>query len=150
MIEVKQTILHDPENGKFGNCFSATVASLLHIDIDDVPVFDDVKTWVQDFNAWLKQYGLAFFTISSEDQRLAGAMNIKGWYHEVGGKTNRSKDTLHACVGLDDDLIFDPHPSNDFLINADSYGVFITLEPWRTAEIYKKEQDESRSVATSI
>ena len=36
---VKQTIEHDPESGNWGNCFSAVLASLLDIPIEDVPVF---------------------------------------------------------------------------------------------------------------
>ena len=38
MIPTTQTILHDPDNGKIGNCLSAVLASLLHLPIELVPL----------------------------------------------------------------------------------------------------------------
>ncbi len=34
MKPTKQTVLHDPANGKHGNCLSAVLASLLHLPIE--------------------------------------------------------------------------------------------------------------------
>ncbi|MBK8896638.1 MAG: hypothetical protein IPN66_05310 [Candidatus Competibacteraceae bacterium] len=39
MNPTRQTILHDKEAGLFGNCLQATLASLLHMPIDEVPHF---------------------------------------------------------------------------------------------------------------
>jgi hypothetical protein len=50
MIPVKQTVLHDPANGKVGNCFSAVLSSLLHIPIEDIPMFQDPLNWIKDLN----------------------------------------------------------------------------------------------------
>jgi hypothetical protein len=132
MIPVKQTILHSPNTGVQGNCLSAVLASLLHIPIDAIPTFSNDETWLKDLNAWLRPHGLAYMTWASDSfPDTLAAFGITGLYHELGGKTKRFSDVGHACVALDGDLIFDPHPSNDGLNDGvEACGVFIALRPW--------------------
>lgn len=131
MQNVKQTILHDPENDKHGNCFSAVLASLLHVPIDDVPVFSaPYPKWQQEVNAWLRQFGLAYIQIGGFDEWCA-EIGISGCHHEIAGPTLRSNDVLHACVAVDGVSVFDPHPDDTGLTEAQAHGVFIALEPWR-------------------
>lgn len=145
MIKTKQTILHDPANGKHGNCFSAVLASLLHIDISTVPVFKNPQTWRTELNVWLRQFGLAYMSVKGFDE-YASDNGIEGLWHETAGTTNRGNDVLHACVSKDCKVVFDPHPDGSGLANIEEHGVFITLEPWRckrksgeqiVAEIFK-------------
>lgn len=145
MIKTKQTILHDPANGKHGNCLSAVIASLLHIDIETVPVFCTPGTWVKDLNSWLRQFGLAYCMIEDFDLQIE-AYGIEGLWHEISGNTSRSNDVAHACVAKDGALKFDPHPDNSGLTKITCHGFFIALEPWRckrksgeqiVAEIFK-------------
>lgn len=131
MNPTKQTVLHDPANGKHGNCFSAVLASLLHLPIEDVPVFSSpAPKWQQELNAWLRPFGLAYMQIGTFDEWCAD-LNISGCYCEVGGKTNRHADVSHACVGRDGMPILDPHPDDTGLTEVEASGVFIVLEPWR-------------------
>lgn len=144
MNPTKQTILHDPANGQHGNCLSAVLASLLHLEIDEVPVFQDNETWVKDMNAWLKAYGLAYLSFPVKGyEGMLESLGIKGLHHEIGGMTNRFSDVCHSCIGEDGKLVFDPHPSNEGLnAGVESYGVFIALRPWELAEIKRmKEYD---------
>ena len=129
MKPIKQTILHDPANGKHGNCLSAVIASLLHIDIETVPLFITPGTWVQDLNAWLEPFGLAYCMVEDFDLQIE-AYGIKGMWHEVSGNTGRSKDVTHACVANDGVLVFDPHPDNTGLTKITCHGFFIALRPW--------------------
>lgn len=129
MIPTRQTILHDPENGKHGNCFSAVLASLLHIDIETIPVFSDTTRWQRDLNAWLRPFGLAYIAISDFDV-WADSLGIEGCYHEVAGNTSRSVDVLHACVGINGVVEFDPHPDGTGLTERTGHGLFIALRPW--------------------
>ncbi len=131
MIPKPQTILHDPENGKFGNCFSAVIASLLHLSVDEVPVFSNDR-WQIELNAWLKPYGLAYinFELAAFSQALKD-FGIQGCHHEVAGPSPRSTDVHHACVGYDSELVFDPHPGRAGLQQITSCGIFVALEPWR-------------------
>lgn len=130
MIPTKQTVLHDPAHGKYGNCLSAVVASLLHLPIAEVPSFIQPDTWMKDLNVWLRPYGLAFCLIDDFDLRI-DAYGIEGLYHEVTGNTHRSTEVLHACVAKDGEMVFDPHPDNSGLTRITCYGVFIALEPWK-------------------
>lgn len=132
MIKVQQTIEHDPDNGKWGNCFSAVLASLLHLPIEDIPVFCKLGTWERDLNTWLRPYGLAFIQIRNMEE-VCEVAGIQGWHHEVYGTTVRGGDVLHANVGVDGRPVFDPHPDSTGLVNVAGYGVFIALEPWRIA-----------------
>lgn len=135
MIPIKQTVLHDPENGKIGNCLSAVMASLLHLPIEEVPTFHD-GDWLVALNTWLRKYELAYVTMNYLDVKTLG---IEGCYHELCGLTVRSgeKRVYHACVGKDGYTVFDPHPSNDGLIEPEFIGFFISLNPWKVVDTMK-------------
>lgn len=135
MIPTKQTILHDPENGQHGNCFSAVLASLLHLPIEDVPLFVDPDTWLDDTNEWLRQFGLAYLVIDGRIKGALGASGIEVLWHEVSGETGR--DVLHSCVAKDGEVVFDPHPDDTGLSKIQWYGLLVALEPWKVAERHK-------------
>lgn len=130
MIPTKQTVLHDPANGLHGNCLSAVLASLLHLPIDEVPLFVTPDTWVKDLNAWLRPFGLAYCMVEYFECHI-DAYGIEGMWHEVSGNTIRSKDVMHACVAKDGEFVFDPHPDETGLTKINCHGFFIALEPWR-------------------
>lgn len=131
MKPTKQTVLHDPANGKHGNCLSAVLASLLHLPIEDVPVFTSpYPKWQQELNAWLRPHGLAYVQMGMFAE-WCKEYGITGCYSELGGKTSRSNDVSHACVGVDGAVVFDPHPDDTGLTEIEAAGVFIALEPWR-------------------
>jgi len=129
MTPTKQTVLHDPENGQTGNCFSAVLASLLHVNINDVPVFSG-DHWRQSLNEWLTKFGLAYIEIKCSPTHFAD-LNIKGMHHEMAGNTTRRADTLHSVVAVDGVAVFDPHPDDSGLTDLAAYGVFVSREPWR-------------------
>ena len=133
MKPTTQTILHDPENGRHGNCFSAVLASLLHLPIDTIPVFSDRENWRKEVNAFLRPYGLAYMSVINFYQYCV-ENGISGCHHEISGVTERSTDVLHSCVAADGHLIFDPHPSRAGVISGEEDGVFISLQPWRLTE----------------
>lgn len=133
MKPTKQTVLHDPANGKHGNCLSAVLASLLHLPIEIIPVFSDPDRWVKDLNAWLRPYGLAYLSFPVEGfDKVLTTFGIEGMHHEIYGTTKRFADVNHACVAEDGRVVFDPHPSDDGLNDAvEGCGIFIALEPWK-------------------
>ena len=127
MIPITQTIQHDPDNNINGNCFSAVLASLLHIPIEDIPVFSSEESWLCQVNHFLQKYNLCYIQVNGLKEVIRDTC-ITGMYHEIGGTTNRA-DCLHAVVGLDGDQFFDPHPSRLGLKEEVNYGVFIVLDP---------------------
>lgn len=147
MIEVTQTVLHDPDNGVNGNCFSAVLASLLHLPIEQVPLFVS-PDWRKKLNAWLRPFGLAYIEIVSIDGDFP-SLGIEGCYHEVSGLSPRFPDTLHSCVGHDGSVLFDPHPAKEAVARTTGHGFFIALEPWRWAEKLTAPTDRQSAISTS-
>ena len=134
---VIQTVLHDPENGLHGNCFSAVLSSLLHVPIEDVPIFSDPIAWVKDVNNWLRPYGLAYLNVTDFAHHAEG-YGIEDCWHEMSGETKRSADLLHAVVGKDGQAIHDPHPDDSGLKVVEASGIFIALHPWKMARASKE------------
>ena len=134
MIFVDQTILHDPENGQHGNCLSAVLASLLHLDIKNIPIFTaPYPQWQVDLNTWLRQYDLAYIQLV-DFKTYCNDVGIEGCYHEIAGTTERFNDVLHACVGINGELTFDPQIDRSGLKEIVSSGIFIALKPWKIIE----------------
>ncbi len=124
MKPVDQTVFGVPG----GNCFSACVASLLEISIDDVPYFMDADSWFDAFNEWLRPRGLyAFVMTLSGMPRAELAKHIPG-YVIVGGQSGRGS---HAIVGLGGRNVHDPHPSRAMLDIEEDVTILVPFEPHR-------------------
>jgi hypothetical protein len=108
-----------------GNCFSACVASLLELPIEEVPHFGSDDTWWATFQAWLKPRGLyaVLFKVDSDEQRPPG-------FHVVSGRSPRH-DALHAVVGKGAEIAHDPHPSRDGLVSIEDVVLLVPFEPHR-------------------
>jgi len=133
MKPVKQSILHDPENNQYGDCFRACIASLLELPIDEVPhVLNSPKPsrWYEDILQWLGKRGLAYieYRVTDEDmkhwQLLWGVDNLH-IYHIITGQSPRDKKIYHSVIGLNGQIVFDPHPDNTGLVSIKSYGFII-------------------------
>jgi hypothetical protein len=125
MTPVKQTILHEPDNGLYGNCAQAAIASLLSMPINEVPHFadglletdEDGIVYNERLQGWLmsKGYGLLTLTIVPEylENWQESAKTICD-HHLIAGRTIRG--TLHVVVGKNGEVVHDPHPSDDGLL----------------------------------
>lgn len=132
MNPTRQTILHDKEAGLFGNCLQATLASLLHMPIDEVPHFCKIypARWQKKLNEWLKPHGLAFLDVTGVEG-VFKKQGISGCFHEISGQSPRDSSVRHSCVGRDGEWVFDPHPIGDGVNEDLTFGIFVALEPWR-------------------
>jgi len=133
MIPTEQNILHDPDTAQVGNCLPAGLASLPPLSIADVPHFCQLypARWRKKLNEWLRHFGIAYLAINGDSKKIFEDFGIAGCYHEIAGASPRFPDLLHSCVGEDGELIFDPHPSNQGVADAQEFGIFIVLKPWR-------------------
>lgn len=97
MKPVDQTIFG---HGK-GNCFTACVASLLELPIEDVPYFMGDCDWLSRFIDWCeaRSVRVEFSTVFPSP---------KGEYVIVGGVSPRTGKG-HACIALDGVIVHDPH-----------------------------------------
>jgi hypothetical protein len=100
MRPIDQTTFGMPE----GNCFSACVASILHVPLSDVPTFCKHDDWWERFTAWLKERGFWALPLKyNEEFPPAG-------FHILSGKSPRG-DFQHSVVAFGNEMIHDPHPS---------------------------------------
>lgn len=124
MTPVDQEFMHVPEIGQHGDCQRAVIASLLDLSISEVPHFlqeangDTVQFW-ESLQAFCRSKGYAYLRVPAKNG--GGFFGAKdGIYHEISGPSPRGNDTLHAVVGLDGKVFFDPHPSRAGLLGEPS------------------------------
>lgn len=119
----KQLIRHNPSEGAFGDCHRAVFASLMGIDIQNVPHFgelygSDPYRYLDAIDKWLGNFKLRYLECQAE--ALFDWFGVRGIevYHEIAGPSPRFSNTLHSVVGRNGEIIFDPHPDNDDLSKA--------------------------------
>lgn len=122
---VKQTKL-----GISGNCFSACLATVLGLKIDDVPNFFDVagsdhEAWWKAVRAWLKPrgYGIICISVSSDLLYMLDGIFI------VSGPSPRLAGESHATVWYGRKHMHDPHPDNTGLSLIESIDLLYPLDP---------------------
>lgn len=96
-----------------GNCFSACVASILELDLDDVPFFMGEPDWGEALLKWCASRGI-IVDFSTQFPAPAGEFCI------VGGRSPRLPEGGHAVIMRDGALIHDPHPDRTGIVG----------EPW--------------------
>lgn len=128
-----------------GDCFSASLASLLEVELSEIPNFRIVahmagkpgNHMMHFARPWLaEQYGLSIVTIqmakeieTGEDLRLVGA--FAGTPCMAGGKSSTFPDTLHCVVGHIDEtgmnfvMTHDPNPNGRGLAGPPMHLYFL-------------------------
>lgn len=126
MIPVNQTVF----GGRKGNCFSACIAALLELPIEEVPTFcENRETWLADLQAWLRPRGYFYLDIKfASDGARADLLPVFG-YHVISGDGERG--CRHSVIGLAGEMIHDPLPNGTGLIANETieYGFLIPLDP---------------------
>lgn len=108
--------------GEEGNCLQACLASILEIDIEEIPWFGADAFWVDRKNEWLAQFDLAAIDIDVSSS-YKGNWKYLG-YHLINGPSPRG-DFWHAVVGKNGRMVHDPHPSGDGLKEERTFTLFI-------------------------
>ena len=105
-----------------GNCYPACIASILNLDLEDVPEIygkdrvsedkDSPDNWMAGVD-WLNKRGYSIVCFEwPVPSQLMRAFN--GSYVILSGKSPRFKTTNHAVVGLITEhgfeIVHDPHP----------------------------------------
>jgi hypothetical protein len=115
-----------------GNCFSACVASLLEVPLEDVPQFmgdtlDDDSTWYERFREWLAPRSLYPLCLK------LGSEWVPPGFHILSGRSPRHATALHSVIALDARVVHDPHPSRAGLATRDDVIVLIPMDPAHAA-----------------
>lgn len=133
MKPVDQTILAGAEGPRKGNCFQASVASILEMPIEDVPHFMEEADWRGALLEFLQLRGLYYLETTFAEQYSQDFFDSYGGYHLMSGRGERGIN--HTVVGLRGKLAHDPHPSRAGLSapmegqDAILFGLFIPHDP---------------------
>ncbi len=121
MKPVKQQFTHDPDNGVFGDCQRAVIASLLELPIEEVPHFAEGGVDSDEFfirlQSFINSKGYAYLTVSAAAENVFFG-DCADVYHEIAGPSPRCNGVNHAVVGKNGEVFFDPHPSDDGLAGS--------------------------------
>jgi hypothetical protein len=103
MKPIDQDIFINDPQGRVGNCLQACLASIMEMNLTDVPHFAAIPddTWFEQMCNWIGDHGYQF-----EDY---DGLNESPHYMLVIGKSPRG--VSHAVVYKDGQLAHDPHPS---------------------------------------
>lgn len=133
MRPVDQTVFVVPG----GNCFSACVATLLELELAEVPYFmgdgppDQPCNWFELFAAWLDPLGFypLCCTLGGDDRWRPQGLHI------LSGLSPRAVDLgetwQHSVVARGDRIVHDPHPSRAGLCSRDDVVVLVPFDPAR-------------------
>jgi hypothetical protein len=114
-----------------GNCLQAALASVLELDLEDVPNFAEYgnRFWPEVWK-WLAERNIVMLSINN---------NPLG-YHLMTVKSPRIEGLNHALVCLDGKPIHDPHPEGNCQHNGVvSYDVLYPLDPAKPFGMNRKE-----------
>jgi hypothetical protein len=106
-----------------GNCFSACIASILELAIEDVPYFmgdfqEPDQAYADRFEAWLLPRG--FYPMYFNYSKHASSL-VRG-YHLLGGRSPRGPHAVVARAGV---MIHDPHPSRVGLTVIEDFTILV-------------------------
>ena len=128
MKPVDQTLFYDPTapaDRQRGNCWSACIASLLEVPIDDVPNFVQIdvnggENWFAHTMRFLNERG---YHLVAVDPLAPGDVH----YIQTGLSPRSPADggeVHHAVIHLHGELAHDPHPDRTGVKSIDNaYGV---------------------------
>jgi len=130
MTPVFCTVKQDPENGLYGDCVRACVASILDMKSEDVPHFyhdGDGDAAFDRMRAWLADHGRipAYFPISEKIDPFA---YMADKYADVEYMLFHSTvDGDHCIVGRNDKIAHNPAWFRTAITGAHSQGVWIVI-----------------------
>ena len=134
MKPVDQTIFGGYVEGQthpVGNCFQACIASLLNMDLDQVPHFVDQMVRLKlgrdtaQLNKWLDKYLLCYVEVYARHNPIELDVPDDVYYLASGPGPRGHR---HAVIYRAGALAHDPHPSREGLLSVDQVG-FIAFRP---------------------
>lgn len=147
MIPLKQRNRHRPEDGVYGDCHRAAVASILELAIDDVPHFMDGDPDLAEYNrretTFLKSRGMVRIMIAYPSKLDDVLMTMEalnpGTHFILGG--NSKNGCGHSVVACDGAIVHDPSLDESGIVGPMSdgnywvtyFGVGVAAEPLKAA-----------------
>ena len=130
MKPVKQEFFNDTDRGVYSDCQRAVIASLLEMPISEVPHFMQEAEgryqtyWLLVFS-FLKKLGFTAITVNRDT-----ILGIRNLHYFVTGRSPRDHNKFHVVVGLNGEIVHDPHPDNTGLADPThdwTYRIIVKL-----------------------
>jgi hypothetical protein len=127
ITKIKQTKFYNPDDKTVhGNCMQAAVASILGLQLDDVPDFFNEHQEAPDgwhaFYDFMESKGYwAYEYYTKKDYQFHPDV-----YYLDG---DSARGCRHACVYRGGELVHDPHPSNAGLLNVIYIHILCAIDP---------------------
>ena len=159
MKKVYQTIFEHEK----GNCYQAIIASLLNLELSEVPHFMEEGNWIENVQAFMKQYGYGqgnyhvnpkrIGATSNEDYHLPDElpldMSVNGYFDAVVFSPSYFKEDIYRQTGAaachavicdkDYNIIHDPAPKYAGIVYplSDELGKngIVGVEYWKKTEL---------------
>lgn len=120
----KQTIFTG--SGRPGNCVQAAVASILDLELDEVPHFLEVadypEEWELAFEDWLEERNIY-------SARYGGEWIFPTLYLASGPTKRNGPNVWHMVVMQNGKVIHDPHPDNTGLSQVKQLRLLVPYDP---------------------
>jgi len=131
MIPIDQSILHDPDNGKNGDCWRACLASVLELPIEKVPHFGDMnaREGRKAELTFLGNMGFTIYTIYGEGSMTNHPQMEEGdhEYYFAIGPSPRNKNISHQVVCHNGEIVHDPHPDKTGLAGISHFEILLKI-----------------------
>ena len=135
-----QEYLHDPDAGVLGDCWRASIASVVGHPIAAVPHFvrdypdvegDDTAQWFAATQRWLAQFGvMCLYFDDPIAVRADVRREVSAYPHIiVDGISPRFPGVHHVVVGdaVTGEIVHDPHPTRSGLTEVTGAFVLVTI-----------------------
>src|SRR4051812_28515116 len=121
MKPVYQTIFGNGKNGQpSGNCFAASIASILELPVEEVPNFCAHEDFIQRLNSWLAPRGFFYLEVQVAAGLKPEEIFMWAGSHIISGDGPRG--LRHSVVGFAGVIAHDPHPSGAGLLTQEEFG----------------------------
>ena len=130
MIPLKQRYRHYPENGIWGDCQRASMASILELSLDDVPHFGDNGPDEKEFwrlvTEWVKTRGLILldipFTNDLDSILTMMAAKLPDNHYLLSGLSRTGVN--HVVVARGGSVVHDPSLDDSGIVGPCSDGYY--------------------------
>ena len=113
-----------------GNCYEACIASILSIDLADVPY---VRTSAEDRHQAILRFlfSRSLLPVQGAIETCGGLRPPSKWGVYILNGTN-PRGALHAVVAVGDEIVWDPNRRKyaDGLVSVDSWEMLLLAEPF--------------------
>jgi hypothetical protein len=107
------------KRGKGGNCFQAVIASMLELELDEVPDFCNLFTrddggWYRECNKWLSKIGIGIIRCTTDEDSDGIIEKNQGYFgHFILDVDDSDNPYCHVVIKMaGKGIVHDPTPGN--------------------------------------